>query len=167
MLRTLSILSVIALTACGTSARYEAELKYAEDAKKAGTLILIDDISPSRPNSAGGVDVEIDITNISDKTIKYIRYTVKPYNAVGDVVRGDISRKSLERLKVTGPIASGERSSRGSVWSNVWYNYSIECIKLTRVDITYMDGSSRNFASSTSIQKMLRPGVKNSCGVQQ
>ena len=166
MLRTLSILSVIALTGCGTSARYEAELKYAEDAKKAGTPILIEDIEPSYPNSAGGVDVEIDITNISDKTIKYIRYTVKPYNAVGDVVRGEISRKSLKRIRETGPIASGERTSRGSVWENVWYNHSIRCIKITRVDITYMDGSSRNFTSSASIQKMLRPGVKNSCGVQ-
>ena len=165
MLRTLSILSVIALTGCGTSARYEAELKYAEDAKKAGTPILIEDIEPSYPNSAGGVDVEIDITNISDKTIKYIRYTVKPYNAVGDVVRGEISRQSLKRLRETGPIASGERT-RGSYWSNTWYNYSIRCIKVTRVDITYMDGSSRNFTSSASIQKMLRPGVKNSCGVQ-
>ena len=166
MLRTLLILSIVALTACGNSDQYEANLKYAEDAKKAGTPILIDNIGPSRPNSAGGVDVEIGITNISDKTIKYISYTVKPHNAVGDVVRGDISRNSLERLQETGPIASGKRSNRGTYWGNVWYNYSIKCIKLTRVHITYMDKSSRTFTSSASIQKMLRPGVKNSCGVQ-
>jgi len=166
MRRTFSILSAIALTACGTSAEYEANLKYAEDAKKAGTPILIDNIDPSYPNSAGGVDVEIDITNISDKTIKYISYTVEPYNAVGDVVRGEISRKSLKRIRETGPIASGERTSRGSIWENVWYNHSIRCIKITRVNITYMDESSRSFTSAVSIQKMLRPGVKNSCVVQ-
>jgi hypothetical protein len=55
MLRTLLILSIVALTACGNSDQYEANLKYAEDAKKAGTPILIDNIGPSRPNSAGGV----------------------------------------------------------------------------------------------------------------
>jgi hypothetical protein len=165
MLRKLLILSSIALSACGGSAEYEAYLKYAEDAKKAGAPILIDELDQSYPNSAGGVDVSIDITNISDKTIKYIRYTVKPYNAVGDVVRGEISRNSLKNLRETGPINSAGKTS-GSYWSNVWYNNSIRFIKLTKVNITYMDNTSRTFSSSSSIQKMLAPGVKNSCGVQ-
>lgn len=151
------------LVGCGSSAQHEARLKFTEEAKKSGLPIIIEKIEHEPPHSAGGVHVDIEVTNISDKPIKYLNYSLKPYNAVGDLVRGEIKRTSLERIREVGPIAPGERSSRNWHWENVWYNSTIKCIRVTRISITYMDKSSRTFSSSSAIDKMLRPGVKNSC----
>ena len=49
-----------------------------------------------------GASVRIVGKNLSKKTIKYISYTVKAYNAVGDSVRGEIKRSSLANLGDTG-----------------------------------------------------------------
>lgn len=58
---------------------------------------------PLSPNSAGGVDVKIYWRNDTGKTIKYITFTVTPYNAVGDQVYSEIANKSVEKLRITGP----------------------------------------------------------------
>ena len=159
MLRKVIVLFAICLTACGYSEKV-AMLEYDEDARKAGILLLIDRIEVGYPNSAGGVIVSIGSTNISNKKIKYIYYTVEPYNAVGDIVQGEISRRSSKILKETGPIYASE-SSRMGYWSNVWYNHSIRCIKITEVNVIYSDQTSRNFTSSSVLDKMMRPGVNN------
>ncbi len=54
-------------------------------------------------NSVGGVEPIIRWRNDSGKTIKYIYFTVVPYNAVGDIVSCRISGDSTEYLQVTGP----------------------------------------------------------------
>ena len=46
-----------------------------------GFPIAIYEHFPSTPNSAGGVDVIIFWKNISPKDIKYVTFTVKPFNA--------------------------------------------------------------------------------------
>lgn len=57
-----------------------------------------------QPNSAGGVGPTIIWRNDSGATIKYITFTVVPYNAVGDIVSCTISGETVVKLKVTGPI---------------------------------------------------------------
>ena len=68
MLRKVIVLFAVCLTACGYSEKV-AMLEYDEEAKKAGLLLLIDRIEVGYPNSAGGVRVRIDSTNISNKKI--------------------------------------------------------------------------------------------------
>ena len=118
ILRKIIVLFAVFLTACGYSEKV-AMLEYDEEAKKAGILLLIDRMEVGYPNSAGGVTVSIGSTNISNKKIKYIYYDVEPYNAVGDIVQGEISRRSSKILRQTGPIYAGE-SSRIGYWGNVW-----------------------------------------------
>lgn len=95
----------------------------------------------SRPDSAGGVSVRISFKNRSPITIKYITFTMVPYNSVGDMVSSSIGGKTEAYLKGTGPF---DQDKGGFLsWGQVWYNHSITEVKLTKVEIEYMDGSSK------------------------
>lgn len=52
----------------------------------------------SEPNSASGVDCNIVWKNISSRTIKYITFTVVPYNAINDTVTCGIRGYSETRV---------------------------------------------------------------------
>ena len=94
----------------------------------------------SGPDSAGGVGVQISIKNDSEKTIKYVRFKVIPYNAVNDVVSSSIGGVTDKWLKITGPIHPGARYNRAQ-WESLWYNYSIARVEILEIHIEYMDGS--------------------------
>lgn len=91
------------------------------------------------PNSAGGVSVQITFRNDSPKTIKYIVFVTRPYNAVNDFVSSQYSHQN-GRLKCTGPIEPNA-IKRNVFWENCWYNHSIVGAKIDRIEIIYMDGS--------------------------
>ena len=57
-----------------------------------------------KTDSVGGVSPSIGYRNNSDKTIKYIDFTMVPYNAVGDTVSCEIRGNSAATGRVTGPI---------------------------------------------------------------
>ena len=60
----------------------------------------------SSPNSAGGVDCNIIWKNLSEKTVKYARFTVVPYNKVNDRVKCkyDYNGNGEKIVEVTGPV---------------------------------------------------------------
>lgn len=93
-------------------------------------------------NSVGGVDNYIFFTNNSSKIIKYITFTVTPYNRVDDKITCDITDRSSFRLKVTGPIKTDEFYTAG--WDPVWYNWSTSYAKVIKAEIIYMDGTKKN-----------------------
>lgn len=145
-------------------------------------------------NSVGGVEPTIIWRNDSGKTIKYIYFTVVPYNAVNDIVSCSITGDTYTTLKCTGPykpfdindtwLLSEFYSDDGlakvytdssdqlyaipysmyhllypkkyyltendynyvfdnnTSWDPIWYNYSVDSIKITKINITYMDGST-------------------------
>lgn len=102
----------------------------------------ISELNISNINSAGGVSfkVSVDYAN-SKKIIKYIYININPYNAVGDIVQDRISRSSLFKGSITGPIeASTEMKSY--TFENAWYDHTIRCLKIERIEIIYMDGSN-------------------------
>lgn len=57
-------------------------------------------------NSVGGVSPVVLWTNNTGKQIKYITFTMVPYNAVDDPIADEISGKKSFRCRVTGPIES-------------------------------------------------------------
>lgn len=116
--------------------------------EKLRQIIRIKKFYSSRPNSAGGVDFKIIWQNKSNKTVKYATFEVVPYNAVGDVVECSIRNSSTFRGQVTGPIKKNKWNGYGTTWSNAWYNNTIKKIKVTGVDIDYMDGTSETLYSS-------------------
>lgn len=105
--------------------------------------------------------MEVDAINASSKTVKYLRYTLRAFNAVGDPVRGDIRRRNSVDVRETGPIPPGGKTAPG-VWENSWYNYSIVCARLSKVTVIFMDNSSRTFTGQ-SINNLLAPGAYQSC----
>ena len=103
--------------------------------------ISISNVASSAPNSAGGVDVEItwhrSDTILSD--VKYIWFTMVPYNAVGDVQQSEIGGKSLFIGKLTGPIS--DKKSYVTTWENAWYNNTIVKVEITKIEVEFMDGT--------------------------
>lgn len=127
-------------------------------ARKAGVPVVITDIFPDGPNSIGGVNVVIYFLNTSDKPIKYITYEVVPYNRVRDIVGSEIGGKRKASLRKTGPIAPNEKSR--AEWKNVWYNSTIECARLTGMNIDFMDGSTASVGPE-KINEYFRTGLWN------
>jgi len=121
----------------------------AQQLKEKGFPIAIYEHYPSKPNSADGVNVIIFWKNISPKDIKYVTFTVKPFNAVDDVVYCSISNKADSKLRVTGPVEARDMEKPdSSVWENVWYNNTIKRIEIEQIDIIYMDNSEVSITAS-------------------
>lgn len=114
--------------------------------KAAMNAIIIDYAELDYPNSVGGCDYNFEYTNISPKTIKYLYWTGTAYNAVDDPVYCEIRRTSTFSGMDTGPVEQGE--SGGGYWDCVIYNYSAEYMKLSKIQIIYMDGSSINISGA-------------------
>ena len=92
-------------------------------------------------NSVGGVDYYLDIINNSDKTIKYIYYTVYSLNRVGDKVACRIWNQYYFTLSDTGPYKPYE--STDGTWEAFMYNNSAYDVKISSVTIEYMDGTKK------------------------
>lgn len=130
-----------------TKKEKEERRKKTDDARenardKVREIIRVSEVSCSEPNSVGGVDFSVVWQNRSNKTIKYIWFTAVPYNAVGDIVTCSIRDRSECRGKVTGPISPGQWYGEYHRWECAWYNNTIRKVKLKRIEIEYMDGST-------------------------
>jgi len=110
----------------------------------------------SSPNSAGGVDCNIIWKNLSEKTVKYARFTVVPYNKVNDRVKGkyDYNDNGEKVLKVTGPVKSKQIDGYGTYWDCVWYNWTIDYMLITGIEIEYLDGSIISTSDVNIIQEL-------------
>lgn len=137
--------------------------------KLEGKDFIIFGVFPDGPDGAGGVGAKVIYRLLgSSKTAKYITFTVTPFNAVGDVVVDRISGEAQRRLKDTGPLdprpIETEKYDEESFWDPIWYNPSIYCLRLDRVDIEYMDGTKKSLASN--LGAAIYPEFKNSCSVR-
>lgn len=198
---------VVAKQAQAEIDRIEAEKKAEEERKAAEAAksledkikeniriggVVVDDI-----NSADGVSIKIFWRNESSKDIKYLTFSVTPYNAVGDKVSSYIGGKTTVNCKITGPLPTSStqidirhldncfyyyspvdsweyvspyngtysysyykytdtwqyfdkyltksemnNAFQGSYFDCIWYNNTITEIKINKVDIEYMDGTS-------------------------
>ena len=176
------ILATVTLLACNNKSQSPAEkekafqdsIKYAKaDEAKVDSLTKklagqFDEILPEsifssvqivrlkteEPNSAGGVDCNIVWKNTSDKTVKYIRFSVAPFNAVNDMVASEIGNKTYVKLEVTGPVKPGETYGRDTLWESVWYNSTISHMQITGIEIEYMDGTIYSTNRADIIQQI-------------
>ena len=140
---------------------HQMEKKAMERAKASKNGIFIRGASVSDINSAGGVSVELDWMYLDEnKKIKYIEFTMLPYNNVGDVQKSEVGGHSLFTGQSTGPIEAVE-TFRNPQWSNGWYNNTITCIKITKVKVEYMDGTSYVYVKE--LPKIMDSETSNSC----
>ena len=127
----------------------------ADELKAMNLPLLIRTVNNERPNSAGGVNVSIHYYNISEAEIIYVRFRVVPYNRVNDVVNCTINRRSLVSLQSVGPHIPDYESfenliGRHGVWSNVWWNRSIDYILIDNIEVEFMDGTIINYDTEKS-----------------
>jgi hypothetical protein len=131
------------------------EQKKNEDSDKIVSSISIIKYFTSRPNSAGGVDANIVWKNKSEKTIKYARFTIVPYNAVEDMVSSEIGGETDKIVRVTGPIKPGATYGYDSTWECIWYNSSITHMQITGVELEFMDKTILSTDDTETIKRIL------------
>ena len=94
-------------------------------------------------NYLGGIDQYMTFVNKSStKTINYITVEIDFKNAVGDVLRDDISGKQTTSLEFTGPLSPGKTSSE-TYWRTCFYNSTFSgTIGIREIEIKYSDGTT-------------------------
>lgn len=108
-------------------------------------------------NSADGVDISVTWQYLDNsKDIKYLYFTFLPYNCVGDPISGRYDNGS-KRGKITGPISSSDERQK-SYWETMWYNNTVCAIKITKVEVEYMDGSKYTYVKE--LPKISSPHFK-------
>ena len=91
-------------------------------------------------NSVGGIEFSFSAKNSTGKEIKYVRFDVELRNAVGDLVKDEITRTTSESVEIVGPVKSGSEVKI----SDKIIGYCETCARIDINDITiiYMDGTS-------------------------
>ena len=96
-----------------------------------------------------------------EKTIKYITVYVTPFNGVGDPVQSKVHHKrSQAKLKATGPMSASD-GALSFFWDNVWYNSTITCIVVDRVDVEYYAAQSYTYVKE--LPGILSEPDRNTC----
>jgi hypothetical protein len=114
----------------------------------------------TRMNSAGGVGPVVTFVNSQPVVLKYVRFWFEPYDRVGTKLSSDLSSKVEGGVQSTGPFEPKIPRNKNE-FDPVWYNRSIHCIEMTRVEVVYMDDQVRSFDRSQTDQMMA--GFENSC----
>jgi hypothetical protein len=129
-------------------------------AKNENRKMLIRGVSAYEINSVGEVTIAFDWAYLDPtKTIKYLEFTVTPYNNVGDIQKCEIDGYSKFTGEITGPIEASNKIMTN--FYGAWYNSSISCIVINRVKVTYMDNSS--YVYLNELPKILETGYQNKC----
>ena len=100
-----------------------------------------------------GTDLTFNVYNPTNKTIKYISFTVIGYNAVNDVIVDRIKRRSRINVKGVGPIKPKESATYD--FDYVWYSDLVDTAKISEINVLYMDGRSIKIQNAKSIMPKL------------
>ena len=127
-----------------------SELKQAEKDKKdieeALKVIHVKSVSIGSHDSVGGAYLYFNFVNVSDKVFKYVNFTVRFKNNVGDWASDEITGYSSSSCYYTGPVNPGEGTKSGWHWGK-YYGWDITQAELTALSIDFMDGTHMSFSS--------------------
>lgn len=131
--------------------------------ERLGKDLLVTSFGTYPPDHAGGVTVYFSFEHLdSTRTVREIAFSVTPYNREGRVEKGLNSGVSTRRLRRFGPISvyDGEREYQ---FENVWYNESIHCAEIDRVDVVYTDGSRKTHTND--VGEVFAKAISNDCSI--
>ena len=124
--------------------------------------ILIEEMRVIGGDSTAGVGFKIKWRYFNySKTIRYLFVTVVPYNAVGDVQMSETGDQSVFTGRIAGPIDADVINSNSTYWENAWDNNKVTCVKITKVKVEYVDGSTHTYIDE--IPKILASNIVNDC----
>lgn len=109
----------------------------------------------------GALDFDIDIRNMSSRTIKYISFKVFVRNAVGDLVVCEIGQSKSDKsvaLNITGPIAPEEAGGVGGYWPSAIFNRMVTSWEIADVNIEYTNGDLLKIdGEDILLEEMIKP----------
>ncbi|GEM_PF-2374610 len=121
-------------------------------------------ISAWRLNSVGGIEMDLNVTNCTSKTIKYVDFICYFTNPVGDICYNSIGGGKFMKKSLVGPIGPrpnmedttdssiekmNECEGEYTLDDPVFYNKTADTIHFTSVKVTYMDGSVKVFSGKS------------------
>lgn len=120
--------------------------KFIESCKDKGLLINKKSIF-DESEYTDGTGFSCTIENLSNKTIKYISFSLVGYNSVHDKIleRGVFTKV----VKGVGPIAKNEIGTYS--FNYVWFTDLVESFDISSIKIQYMDGSVKVISNPNSI----------------
>jgi hypothetical protein len=148
------------LLGCATTAKIPELFSTAREQAIRYNLPIIMMLRGRTPNSAGGVAVELEFENISDKTINSIIFSITPYNEAGKPVACDVRLGTCSVLKATGPFRPGTHYSRS--WENVWYSRNISCLRVDSVTVRYLDDATQMINKTQELNTIVIPYLEKS-----
>lgn len=103
--------------------------------------------------------LKITFYNGYKKPIKYIHFTVSPYNRVGDPTFDDLGRRKFAG-KVIGPLESKDEASVD--FDEMFWDDKdiISCLRITSIKVVFMNGTVTNVVN---VANHLGKNVANSC----
>jgi hypothetical protein len=110
--------------------------------KKIGLLISKNSIY-DESEFTNGTGFQCEVVNLSDKTIKYITFSIQGYNAVNDKV------STIKQLKGIGPIT--KNSSSEYTFEYVWFTDIVRSYKIVLIKLQFTDGSIKNITNTDLI----------------
>jgi hypothetical protein len=123
----------------------QARKARAEELRNQGYGLSLDKVG-LETDMMDGVKPRIHVRNVSrDKTIKYIYFTLQPYNPVGDPVVGEMRGYSEKTVRGVGPVQPGE--DEAFQFEPVWYGSTISCVEVHRIRVEHTDGSSFTYVN--------------------
>lgn len=107
-------------------------------------------------NYVGGINQYLTFKNKSStKTINYITVKLQFKNAVGDILKDDISGRDYVSLVYTGPLKPGKSSGR-IYWSACFYNSTFSGTTIFKeIEIEYSDGSTLILDESVALKAVV------------
>lgn len=112
-------------------------------------IILLDYSVEDVSEVTDGVTAKFEVFNPTNKTIKYVTFYVSGINPVGDAVYNVRQHSNISEFRGVGPIKPNE--SANYEWEYAWFTDVVETLKIKKVKIQYMDGSTKIVTNTKSL----------------
>ncbi len=106
----------------------------------------------SYPNEYSSfTDISVTVLNPFKQKVKYLWFTFRAFNPVGDIVKDGLTGKADKTVQGIGPIEYGDQGSY--TFESVFYSKVIESMKVTQIKIQFFDGSVKTITNPIQIKK--------------
>lgn len=130
-------------------------------AKRNGLPIFVSEVGVSKPNRFGAMAASVAFHNTSAQSYKYVDFVVVAFNRVGDVLTRDGDETPEIKLRFTGPLRRG-RTPRTMKWPAIWYRTPIACLRIRRIAISHLDGTSSDIEGE-QLERVIAKGLQGPC----
>lgn len=128
--------------------KMEKAIAFLESCKSKG-LVILDWSFYDESEYTDGTSVKFKVYNPTQKTIKYLWFTVVGYNPVGDKIIDRRKGTSNITVKAVGPIAKDE--SGLYEFDYVWFTDLVETMKIISIKVQYMDNTIKTITNVKDI----------------